>query len=234
MASKEESERPRCRLYLISPPQIDLDVFTDQLLDAFEGGDVGAFQLRLKEATDGEILAAAERLKPLCQAKQAAFILNDRPDLAKACEADGLHLGQDDGSVEQARAIVGTDCIIGVSCHDSRHLAMEAAEQGADYVAFGAFYPTFSKSPEYMKRYGVPNPDILHWWQEYMLLPVVAIGGITPANCGPLVAAGADFVAVITGVWQYPEGPKQAVTAFNNAIDAAMLPSVRIRQPTHE
>ena len=221
-----------CRLYLISPPAIDLPVFAKQLEEAFRGGAtpaqagaysniVGSFQLRLKNATDEEILQVAETLLPICHAHNAAFIMNDNPVLALACKADGVHVGQDDCSVKKARAIVGEDRVIGVSCHDSRHLAMEAGEQGADYVAFGAFHPTTSKSPEALAKYGTPTADILSWWQEFMVLPCVAIGGINPGNCGALVRAGADFIAVITAVWNHPDGPAKAVSEFNIAIEKA-------------
>jgi thiamine-phosphate pyrophosphorylase len=215
----------RCRLYLISPPAIDLPKFADALKSAFDGGDIGSFQLRLKDANDAEILKAADTLLPICQAHAAAFIMNDRPDLAVKCGADGVHLGQDDIEkmpVKKARGIIGEQGIIGASCHDSRHLAMVAGEQGADYVAFGAFHPTKSKSPEKLAQYGVPTPDLLAWWQAYMVLPCVAIGGITPANCTPLVQAGADFVAVITAVWEHAGGPKKAVAEFNEAIERAV------------
>jgi len=208
----------RTRLYLISPPAIDLPAFIQALKEAFSGGDVGSFQLRLKGTGDAEILTAAETLIPICHEHNAAFILNDRPDLAVKCNADGVHIGQDDGPLKNARAIVGPDRIIGVSCHDSKHLAMVAGEEGADYVAFGAFYPTKSKSPEALAKYGTPKPDILEWWQQYMVLPCVAIGGITPSNCAPLVRAGADFIAAITAVWEHPQGPGKAVEEFNKAI----------------
>lgn len=215
----------RCRLYLISPPTIDLPVFAKRLEAAFSGGDIGSFQLRLKGASDADILKACENLIPICQKHEAAFILNDRPDLAVKTAADGIHLGQDDlknWPVKKTRALIGPDRIIGVSCHDSRHLAMEAGEQGADYVAFGAFYPTTSKSAEALARYGTPTPDILKWWQAYMVLPCVAIGGINPGNVTPLVKAGADFVAVITYVWNHSEGPAKAVEELNNAIKEAV------------
>ncbi len=207
-----------CRLYLISPPAIDLPKFSEQLQLAFEGGDVGAFQLRLKNVSDNEILKAAETLLPVCRERGVAFILNDRADLAAKAGTDGVHLGQDDGKVKTARKLLGADAVIGVSCHDSKHLAMEAGEAGADYVAFGAFYPTTSKSPEALAKYGTPSPDILNWWQTYMVLPCVAIGGINPQNALPLVQAGADFVAVITAVWNHPDGAKKAVEEFNKVI----------------
>lgn len=208
--------REPCRLYLISPPAIDLPRFAETLKSAFSGGDVGAFQLRLKNANDDEIVQAAEILLPICRGHGVAFILNDRADLAAKIGADGVHLGQDDGKVKAARKLVGKDAIIGVSCHDSKHLAMEAGEQGADYVAFGAFYPTTSKSPEALAKYGTPTPDILNWWQAYTVLPCVAIGGINPQNCLPLVHSGADFIAVIQAVWNHPEGAKVAVAEFNS------------------
>lgn len=209
----------RTRLYLISPPSIELPLFAEQLREAFSGGDVGAFQLRLKNVGDDEILKAAEVLIPICREYEVAFILNDSPALAKKCGADGVHLGQDDGSVKAARKLLGDDIVIGVSCHDSKHLAMEAGEAGADYVAFGAFHPTTSKSAEALAKYGTPTAEILSWWQEYMLLPCVAIGGINAANCTPLVQAGADFIAVIQAVWNHPKGAKVAVAEFNKAIN---------------
>jgi len=222
MHSSPVPPRPRTRLYLISPPSIDLPHFTGQVKAAFGGGDIGAFQLRLKGATDADILRAADAIAPLCRSHGAAFIMNDRPDLALRCQADGVHIGQDDGTIRQTRDMVGPDMAIGVSCHDSKHLAMEAGEQGADYVAFGAFHPTTSKNPEALKRWGTPKPDILEWWQTYMVLPCVAIGGIKPSNCEPLVRAGADFIAAIQAVWNHETGPAEAVAEFNRAIDRGM------------
>ena len=206
------------QLYLISPPQIDLPVFAKSLEDAFSGGAIGSFQLRLKGVSDGEILAAAKALIPICRAHEVAFILNDRADLAKICGADGVHLGQDDGKVAEARKLLGDEAVIGVSCHDSKHLAMVAGEEGADYVAFGAFYPTTSKRPEELAKYGTPTPDILSWWREFTVLPSVAIGGINPRNALPLVQAGADFIAVIQAVWNHPDGAKVAVEEFNKIL----------------
>lgn len=211
-----------CRLYLVTPPVIDLPDFAKQAREAFKGGDIACLQLRLKDADDAAILKAARELIPLCHDHGTAFIMNDRPDLAVKCNADGVHIGQDDGSIKQARSIVGPDQVIGISAHDSRHLAMEGGEQGADYVAFGAFFPTTSKNPESMKKWGVPKPDILEWWQAFMVLPCVAIGGINPGNCAPLVKSGADFVAAITAIWSHPEGPAKAVKEFNTAISEAL------------
>jgi thiamine-phosphate pyrophosphorylase len=201
--------RPACQLYVVSPPAIEIPAFADRLKAALGGGPVAAFQLRLKDVADDVVLRAAEALMPICDAHDVAFLLNDRADLAKACGADGVHLGQSDGSIADARALLGPDAQIGRTCHDSRHLAMEAGEQGADYVAFGAFYETTTKPSHYR-----PTPDLLTWWTTISQLPCVAIGGITPANAAPIVAAGADFIAVVNAVWLHPEGPAAGVAAF--------------------
>jgi thiamine-phosphate pyrophosphorylase len=200
--------RAPCQLYLISPSSIG-DDFADMLARALEGGPVSAFQLRLKGVGDDEILAAAERLMPICAAHEVAFIMNDRMDLAKTYGADGVHLGQGDGDPREARALLGPGAQIGVTCHDSRHLAMEAGEAGADYVAFGAFFPTTTKETVHH-----PDPSILGWWSTLFEIPCVAIGGITPANAPILVEAGADFLAVSGAVWNHPEGPAAAVATF--------------------
>lgn len=206
--------RPPCRLYLITPPAVpDFTAFAGQLAQALEGGDVAALQIRLKDVPDAEVRRAVEVLAPLAQARDVAVILNDRADLAKVTGCDGVHLGQQDGSVAEARRLLGPDAMIGVTCHDSRHLAMEAAEAGADYVAFGAFYPTATKAVEH-----TASPDVLTIWQETMEIPCVAIGGLNATNAGAMAAAGADFVAVSGAVWSHPGGPAEAVRALNAAL----------------
>lgn len=203
-----------CRLYLITPPRIDdLTAFSATLKAALAAGDVAAVQIRVK---DGDAPAAARALTPIIQAAGAAAIVNDDPALAAAVKADGVHVGQKDASYKAARAIVGSRAIVGVTCHDSRHLAMVAAEDGADYVAFGAFFPTATKTPEF-----TASVDILEWWSEIFEVPCVAIGGVTAENCAPLVKAGADFLAVSAGVWSHPEGPAAGVRALNEAIAEA-------------
>lgn len=189
--------------------------FADVLKRALEGGDVASLQLRLKDVSDEEILRAGAALMPIAQRTGVAFIVNDRPDLAKKLGADGVHVGQEDASFAEARSLLGPDAIIGVTCHNSRHLAIEAAEAGADYVAFGAFYPTGTKEAKTRAE-----PELLTWWQEMMQAPCVAIGGITVENGGPLVQAGADFLAVASGVWDHPEGPQAAVRRFNDLFDS--------------
>ncbi|MDH4385250.1 MAG: thiamine phosphate synthase [Caulobacter sp.] len=203
-----------CRLYLITPPVLgDLSAFAGRLAQALEAGDVAALQVRLKDAPEAEIAAAVEALAPIARAHDVAVILNDQPDLAARLGCDGVHVGQSDASCAEARRIMGRDAMIGVTCHDSRHLAMEAAEAGADYVAFGAFFPTATKETLYR-----PEPDILTIWQETMQIPCVAIGGVTADNAEGLAAAGADFLAVSAGVWSHPDGPAAAVVALNAAM----------------
>ena len=197
----------RCDLYLISPQEVGGD-FPDRLRASLEPGVATAFQLRVKDVAEHELARLAEPLQRICADHDVAFIVNDSMALAKRLGADGLHLGQSDGNIREARALLGPDVQIGRTCHDSRHLAMEAGEEGADYVAFGAFYPTTTKPSHYR-----PAPVILSWWSSVFELPCVAIGGITPANAGPLVAAGADFLAVCQAVWG-ADDTAQAVAAF--------------------
>ncbi len=205
-----------CRLYLVTPSVLQPGTFRDQLASALDGGDVACVQLRLKDVSDDEIRRAIDLLMPIATQRDVAFILNDRPDLAKAMGCDGTHVGQKDMPYDAARRLLGPDRIVGVTCHDSRHFAIDAAEAGADYVAFGAFYETKTKPSNYR-----PQPELLEWWNEVMTVPSVAIGGITPENCVPLVQAGADFIAVVSAVWECPEGPGAAVKAFNKAFVAA-------------
>lgn len=204
---------PATQLYLISPPDVS-GAFVDRLARALDAGPVAAFQFRVKGVTGHEAARMAEPLQALCAARDCAFIVNDSIALAKRLGADGVHLGQGDGDPREAREVLGREAQIGVTCHDSRHLAMEAGEAGADYVAFGAFFPSTTKASEHR-----PEPEILAWWQHLFEIPCVAIGGITPANCGPLVRAGADFLAVSGGVWGGDEA--EAVRAFHKAMTAA-------------
>lgn len=209
---------PICRLYLITPPRIDdLAAFGHVLAQALDAGDVAALQIRLKDVDDEVIAAAVDALSPIAQARGVAVILNDRPDLAARLGCDGVHVGQDDMPYAQARKLVGPDRMVGVTCHDSRHLGMEAAEAGADYVAFGAFFPTATKDASTHAE-----PEILTIWQETMEVPCVAIGGITVSTARELAKAGADFLAVSAGVWNHSEGPAAAVRAFNAEIAAGV------------
>jgi thiamine-phosphate pyrophosphorylase len=204
-----------CRLYLITPPRFDPATFRDALAAALDAGDVACLQLRLKDAGGDDVRRATEALMPVCHARDVAFILNDDARLAHALGCDGAHLGQSDGDHAAARTLL-KDRILGITCHASRHLAMEAGELGADYVAFGAFFPTDTKETVH-----TAGTDLLEWWSEMMEVPSVAIGGITAANCAPLVRAGAEFLAVVGAVWNHPEGPGAGVRAMNAAIAAA-------------
>jgi thiamine-phosphate pyrophosphorylase len=215
LSNKGSNTKDMCRLYLVTPPAFDPFVFRDALATALDAGDVAAVQLRLKNTPDDELRRVIDLLRPAVQSRNVAFLLNDRPDLAVAHGCDGAHVGQEDMPVEEARRILG-DLTLGVTCHNSRELACDAGEAGADYVAFGAFFPTNTKDAPIRAE-----PEILAWWSEMMELPCVAIGGITAENCAPLVQAGADFLAVVGAVWSHPEGPAEGVRAMNRAIRAA-------------
>ena len=201
-----------CQLYLVTPPVLAPARFRDTLAAALDAGPVAAVQLRLKDWADDELLRAADLLRPVAQERGVAFLLNDRPDLAVRSGCDGAHIGQQDMALADARRVLA-GLTLGVTCHDSRDLAMTAGDAGADYVAFGAFYPTTTKTPPSMAE-----PGILTWWSDLMELPCVAIGGITADNCAPLIAAGADFVAVSAAVWAHPDGAAAGVKAFGPAL----------------
>ena len=200
-----------CKLYLISPQEVGGD-FPDRLKAALGGGPVAAFQLRVKDVDEHQLARLAEPLQAICAAHEVAFIVNDSIALARRLGADGVHLGQSDGDPREARDLLGPGAQIGRTCHDSRHLAMEAGEAGCDYVAFGAFYPTTTKPSHYR-----PDSAILSWWSAIAEIPSVAIGGITPTNAAPLVAAGADFIAVCQAVWGQTD-PAAAVADFDRAL----------------
>jgi thiamine-phosphate pyrophosphorylase len=200
----------------VTPPTLEPAAFVPVLAEALDAGDVACVQLRLKDTDDDTIRRACDALRPVAQTRGVAFLLNDRPDLALETGCDGVHIGQEDAPYAEARRLLGKELTVGVTCHDSRHLAMEAAEAGADYVAFGAFFPTATKTARYHAE-----PELLAWWSDLMTVPAVAIGGITPENCAPLVRAGADFLAVVGAVWNHSDGPAAAVRAFSAAIEAA-------------
>ena len=212
-----DQPRPACQLYLISPLETGGD-FPARLAEALDAGPVAAFQFRVKGIDQHEAARLAEPLLAICRERDIAFIVNDDMSLAKRLGADGVHLGQGDGDPADARRMLGPDAQIGVTCHASRHLAMEAAEAGADYVAFGAFFDTATKATEHRADVALPA-----WWTTVSEVPCVAIGGITPENCAPIVAAGADFLAVSVAVWNHPDGAAAAVKAFQAAMtsDAA-------------
>ncbi len=207
----KDATAPTTRLYLITPPAFDPDRFAIELDAALSGGDVACLQLRLKEVDDAAVRRAAAALKPIAQAHNVAFIMNDRPDLAAELDCDGVHVGEEDMPYAAARRLLGPDRIVGVTCGDSRDRAITAAEAGADYVAFGAFFPSMTKTATKFRA----DPEVLRDWSETTVVPCCAIGGITQENCGPLVEAGADFLAVIGAIWSYPKGPRAAVADFN-------------------
>jgi thiamine-phosphate pyrophosphorylase len=207
----KDDTRATTRLYLITPPALDPDRFARELDEALAGGDVACLQLRLKEVDDDTIRRVARILKPIAQNRDVAFIMNDRPDLAAELDCDGVHVGEEDAPYAEARRLLGDDRIVGVTCGASRDRAITAAEAGADYVAFGAFFPSMTKTATKHRA----DAELLRDWSETTVVPCCAIGGITQENCGPLIEAGADFLAVIGAIWSHPQGPRAAVAEFN-------------------
>jgi thiamine-phosphate pyrophosphorylase len=204
--------RPTTRLYLITPPALDPERFAKELEEALAGGDVACLQLRLKEVDDAAVRRAARILKPIAQDRDVAFIMNDLPDLAAELDCDGVHVGEEDMPYAEARRLLGQDRIVGVTCGASRDRAITAAEAGADYVAFGAFFLSTTKTATKYRA----TAELLKDWSEMTVVPCCAIGGITQENCGPLVEAGADFLAVIGAIWSHPRGARAAVAEFND------------------
>ena len=205
------TDLPPCQIYLITPPQIDdLEVFCDSLANALAAAPVACLQLRLKDVDDSAIVQTGEAILPICHAHGTLLLVNDRPDLAHQIGADGTHIGQDDMDYFSSRELLGGDAIIGVTCHDSKQLAFEAAQAGVDYVAFGAVFETSTKRAKTRAEL-----EIFTWWNEAIEIPSVAIGGITTDNATQVIAAGADFIAVSTGVWQHSDGPAAAISQFS-------------------
>ncbi len=209
----------RTQLYLITPPQLDLAVFPGILARTLDSGPVACIQLRMKNVLEEDVRKAIDILKPISKDHGVTFLLNDDPDLAADTGCDGVHVGQKDANYAEARNSVGPNAIVGVTCHDSRHLGMEAAEKGADYIAFGAFFETITKTPKSYAKF-----EILEWWCQDMTVPAVAIGGITVDNCQPIINTGVDFLAISSGVWNYKAGPQEAVKRFNLLIKEATPP----------
>ena len=207
----QSETRATTRLYLITPPALNLDQFAKELEEALAGGDVASLQLRLKDCDDDVIRHATRMLKPIAQDRGVAFIMNDRPDLAAELDCDGVHVGEEDMPYAEARRLLGPERIVGVTCGASRDRAITAAEAGADYVAFGAFFPSPTKTATKHRA----DTELIRDWSETTVVPCCVIGGITQENCGPLVEAGADFLAVISAVWSHPKGPRAAVAEFN-------------------
>lgn len=217
-------ESPGCQLYIITPPKLVPEEFAPQLERALDAAPVSSMQLRLDAADDNQWRRAIEKLMPVAQKRDVAFIVNNRVDLAHEMDCDGAHVGVYDMRIRDARQLLGPDKIIGASCMDSKHLAMTAAEHGADYVSFGPFFTT--RSPYYPKEASAPkymvSPNILTWWSTLMEIPCVAAGGIKPDNCTDIVKAGADFICASTSIWEHPGGAATALRDFHAAMGQAV------------
>jgi len=201
------------QIYLISPPEIELAKFAQSLELSLKTGLIPAFQLRLKNYETPQLKKISQELKKICDDHNCLFILNDYFDIAMEIGASGVHVGADDEKIAKIRLKAPENFLIGASCYDSRHLAMEAGEQGANYISFGAFF----ESPTKISR-GKPTLEILEWANEMLNLSIVAIGGINADNCQKLVKSGADFLAVISYIWQHPSGPQFAIQHLHQQI----------------
>lgn len=200
-------------IYLISPPQLILEDFLPELEEALKTGYIDVFQLRLKNIGEASLLTIAKAIVESCHRHGVMCLVNDHPNIALAAGADGVHLGKNDMGYQEARKILGPGKMIGVSCYNSVDDAITAAEAGADYVAFGAFFPTHTKEGT-----TPADPKILRWWTENSTVPCVAIGGINNENTPQILGEGTDFVAVISYVWQHPKGAKYAIEQLHKAL----------------
>jgi len=210
-----------CQIYLLTPPQIeDVAAFCETLKTTLAAAPVACLQIRLKDIEDSALVQAGKAIAETCHAAGVEVIVNDRPDLVAEIGADGAHIGQDDMDYFSSRELLGGDAIIGVTCHNSKELAFAAAKAGADYVAFGAFFETPTKTPK-----AKAELEVLTWWHEAVEIPSVAIGGITVDNAQAVIAAGADFIAVSSGVWDHPDGPAAAVSRLSQLCAAHSRPS---------
>ena len=201
------------KIYLITPPKIDEKLFFASLENVLSTKIVSCLQIRLKNVEDKNIIEICKIVRPICDNYKIPLIINDRLDLVKKCDADGVHLGQDDGSIKDARKYLGSNFIIGASCYNSKHIAMKAAENGADYVAFGAFFESKTKIPKVQVK-----TNIIEDWNFISNIPCVAIGGITPTNCKDLIKAGADHLAVIGSIWNSDKSPEKAIMDFKKIL----------------
>jgi len=202
------------QIYLISPPKIILSDFIVSLSNALKTNLVPVFQLRLKDYSPIDVAKIAKQIQKVCKDYNCQLILNDYPNIALDLELDGVHLGEHDAKIAEVRKQVPDYFTIGASCYNSKHRAMQAGEDGANYLAFGAFFPTTTKQIKYYA-----DVELLQWAIELLNLPIVAIGGITADNCANLVKNKADFLAVISFVWQHSLGEKEALNQLYLAIN---------------
>ncbi|HHL43312.1 MAG TPA: thiamine phosphate synthase [Hellea balneolensis] len=201
------SENPTCQIYLITPPSIgDIQAFSRILQTTLAAAPIACLQIRIKDRAPEDIINLATEIVPICHAHETLVIMNDDPHLVAPCQADGVHLGQSDMDIKNAQQLLEDDAIIGITCHNSTSLAIEAAMSDADYVAFGSFFESATK-PEARPA----DLEILQWWRHTTIIPSVAIGGITVDNAEAIIKAGADYIALSSGVWDYAKGPAEAV-----------------------
>ena len=195
-------------IYLISPQNIKNDRFYGELNQVLKTNKVKFFQLRLKKTSTSNLLKISKEIKKIAKKNNVKFLINDKPFVAKSVGADGCHIGQKDMDIISARKILGNKKIIGVTCHNSKRLAIKAKNNGANYIAFGSFFKSYTKKTVYRA-----NLEILRWAKKKINIPTVAIGGINSSNCKKILSNGADFIACSNYIWNNKK--LDPVTAIN-------------------
>ena len=201
-------------LYLISPENLEIKKFQLQLEAILMTGTVSIFQLRLKDICEKTLTEHIKKLFPICKKYNVLFILSDNPKLVKLLDLDGVHVGEQDPSISKCREIIGKYKIIGKSCYNSPRLATRSQNNGADYIAFGAFFKTKTK-----KTFKKINFDQLKKWKNLKKIPVIGIGGINIANCRKISRFHLDFFAISSAVWKSDIGAVKYLKKFKNLID---------------
>ena len=197
-------------IYLISPQKIRGSQFYEELQQVLKTNKVKYFQLRLKKISDRNLLKISKKIKKIVRKNNVKFLINDKPSIAKRVGADGCHIGQKDINFTRSRKILGKSKIIGITCHNSKKLALNAKRQGANYVAFGSFFESSTKKTAFKA-----NLEILRWTKKKISMPIVAIGGINSINYKKILTSGADFIACSSYIWNNKKlDPVSAINKF--------------------
>ena len=197
-------------IYLISPPQIKGNKFYQDLNKVFKTNKVKYFQLRLKKIPYNSLIKISKKIKKIAKNNNVKFLINDKPVIAKKINADGCHIGQKDMNITNSRKILGKNKIIGVTCHNSKKLAIKAKKYGANYIAFGAFFKSSTKKTAFKA-----NLELLRWARKKISMPIVAIGGINNSNYKKVLLSGANLIACSNYVWNNKNlDPVKAISKF--------------------
>ena len=197
-------------IYLISPKKINEKNFYKKLNNVLKTNKVKYFQLRLKKIPTLSLIKISKKIKKIVRKNNVKFLINDKPFVAKMVGADGCHIGQKDTNLITARKILGKNKIIGVTCHNSKKLAIEAKKNGANYIAFGAFFKSSTKKTAFKA-----NMEILRWAKKKINMPTVAIGGINSSNYNKILSNRADYIACSNYIWNNKKiDPVSAINKF--------------------